>query len=551
MSHSPSSRLADSPQLSKTSLLHILGSPQPEAMSLPDSMPPTPQSGTPSPGPPQLPLLGAVCLDGDWESREELRLRELEEARARAAQMEKTMRWWSDCTANWREKWSKVRAERNKAREEVRQLRQKLETLTKELTSLKRERQEVLSEKEQLGQEVARLKGEGEEEKEKELDNRLASEKEAEGSQEQEPVRDVGSDKLSKTKELELMETILKSKPEGPESWDQRSSVSVRASFARTERNRLLWEDVSVIEEDATKVTALKLRLDESQKVLLKEREDKLSLSRSIEKLEGELSQWKIKYEELSKTKQEVLKQLNILKELHQDELGRISEDLEDELGARSSMDKKLAELRTEMERLQAENAAEWGRRERLETEKLNLERENKKLRAQIEDLEEVLARKRRQTASALDTDLKTIQAELFERNKELADLKHIHSKLKKQHQEKTAELAHANRRVEQHEGEVKKLRLRVEELKKELAQAEDELDEAHNQARKLQRSLDEQTEQSENLQVQVEHLQSRLRRQQNPPLFGKIRSSRFGPEDPGDGTSDLDEDEDLQLQVA
>lgn len=70
------------------------------------------------------------------------------------------------------------------------------------------------------------------------------------------------------------------------------------------------------------------------------------------------------------------------------------------------------------MERLQAENAAEWGKRERLETEKLNLERENKKLRAQIEDLEEVLARKRRQTASALDTDLKTIQTELFEKNK-------------------------------------------------------------------------------------------------------------------------------------
>ncbi|XP_030437919.1 coiled-coil domain-containing protein 102A isoform X4 [Gopherus evgoodei] len=491
MSQSTSSRLADSPQLSRTSLLNILGSPQPETMSLPDSMSPTPKSGTPSPGPSQLPL-GAVCLDGDWESREELRLRELEEARARAAQMEKTMRWWSDCTANWREKWSKVRAERNKAREEVRQLRQKLETLTKELTSLKRERQE----------------------------------------------------------EFELMENILKSKQEGPECWDQRSSVSVRTSFTRPERNRLLWEDMSVLEEDATKVTALKLRLDESQKVLLKEREDKLSLSKSIEKLEGELSQWKIKYEELNKNKQEVLKQLNILKELHQDELGRISEDLEDELGARSSMDKKLAELRTEMERLQAENAAEWGKRERLETEKLNLERENKKLRAQIEDLEEILARKRRQTASALDTDLKTIQAELFEKNKELADLKHIHSKLKKQYQEKTAELAHANRRVEQHEAEVKKLRLRVEELKKELAQAEDELDEAHNQARKLQRSLDEQTEQSENLQVQLEHLQSRLRRQQNTPLFGKIRSSRFGPDDPDDGTSDLDEDEDLQIQV-
>ncbi|XP_069510263.1 coiled-coil domain-containing protein 102A [Ambystoma mexicanum] len=537
-----SPRLVDSPQL-KASLLNFGGSPI-EHMHIPDSLSPSPVSIASSPGP-HMPLLGVTGLDGDWESREELRLRELEEARARAAQMEKTMRWWSDCTANWREKWSKVRAERNKARDEVRQLRQKLETLTKELTGLKRERQEVANENEQLRQEVARLRG-----GEKEMDNREASEKETEGSQEPEPVRDIGSEKLCKNKEIELMEALLKGKQEGPECWDQRSMVSVRTSFSRQDRNRLLWEDLTVIEEDATKVTALKLRLDESQKVLLKEREDKMSLSKSIEKLETENNQWKVKYEELNKSRQEVLKQLNILKELHQDELGRISEDLEDELGARSNMDKKLADLRGEMERLQAENAAEWGKRERLETEKLNLERENKKLRAQIEDLEEVLARKRRQTASALDTDLKTIQTELFEKNKELADLRHIHSKVKKQYQEKMAELAHANRRVEQHEGEVKKLRLRVEELKKELGQAEDELDEAHNQARKLQRSLDEQTEQTENLQVQLDHVQSRLRRQQQPPLFGKMRGARFGSDDPEDATSDQEEDEDLQIQV-
>lgn len=60
--------------------------------------------------------------------------------------------------------------------------------------------------------------------------------------------------------------------------------------------------------------------------------------------------------------------------------------------------------------------------------------------------------------------------------SQELADLRHVHAKLKKQFQEKTAELVHANRRVESHEAEVKKLRLRVEELKKELGQAEDEV---------------------------------------------------------------------------
>ncbi|XP_027589805.1 coiled-coil domain-containing protein 102A [Pipra filicauda] len=521
MSQSGASRLAGSPPLPGGSLLALLA---------PESSP-SPPSGTPSPGPPP------ALLEGDWEGREELRLRELEEARARAAQMEKTMRWWSDCTANWREKWSKVRAERNRAREEVRQLRHRLEALTKELASLRRDRDRDRDRPEERPPPPRPQPSPS--------NPPTTDGAEGDASPEHEPVRDVGAEVPQKGKELELMENILTSKQD--ESWEQRGP---RASFSRQERSRLLWEDVSVMEEDATKVTALKLRLDESQKVLLKEREDKLALSKNIEKLEGELSQWKIKYEELNKNKQEVMKQLNILKEIHQDELGRISEDLEDELGARSSMDKKLAELRAEMERLQAENAAEWGRRERLETEKLNLERENKKLRAQIEDLEEVLARKRRQTASALDTDLKTIQAELFEKNKELADLKHIHTKLKKQYQEKMAELAHANRRVEQHEAEVKKLRLRVEELKKELAQAEDELDEAHNQTRKLQRSLDEQTEQSESFQVQLEHLQSRLRRQQSTPLFGKMRSTRFGPDDAGDGTSDPDEDEDLQIQV-
>ncbi|KAG5270335.1 hypothetical protein AALO_G00191490 [Alosa alosa] len=536
MNHTPSPHMTEASGKSGSGLLCGLGL-GPDRVRSPDSLThtPSPTGGTPSSSPPLLlsPGLGCEGLSlgslggggggGDWESREELRLRELEEARARAAQMEKTMRWWSDCTANWREKWSKVRAERNRARDEVRQLRQRLDALTKELTGARRERQELATENEQLRQEAH-------------------------------------NDKPEHKKELELLEALLRCKAaDALEGWDARSVSSLRSALSRQDRGggggRLqLWDELCPPEEEPGRINALQLRLDESQKVLLKEREDKQSLGKSIEKLEAELSQWKLKYEELSKSKHEALKQLNLLKEVHQDELGRMSEDLEDELGARSSMDKKLAELRAEMERLQVENAAEWGRRERLETEKLALERDNKKLRAQMEDLEEQLARKRRQAATALDSDLKSIQAELFERNKELGDLRHIHTKLKKQYQEKMAELAHANRRVDQHETEVKKLRLRVEELKKELGQAEDELDEAHNQSRKLQRSLDEQVEQTENLQVQLEHLQSRLRRQQSPGLFGKMRTSasaRFSTDNPDGPPSDQDEeDEELQIQI-
>lgn len=91
-----------------------------------------------------------TSYSSDWEIFEAVKIQELEEVKARAAQLEKTMRWWSDCTANWREKWSKVRGERNKAREEARQLRLKLDSVIKELSELKKINQDLVSEKENL-----------------------------------------------------------------------------------------------------------------------------------------------------------------------------------------------------------------------------------------------------------------------------------------------------------------------------------------------------------------------------------------------------------------
>ncbi|XP_069776505.1 coiled-coil domain-containing protein 102A-like isoform X7 [Narcine bancroftii] len=504
----------------------------------------------PSPSPLPQQLTKHVDVPSDWDNIEGLYHRELEEVRARAAQMEKTMRWWSDCTANWREKWSKVRAERNKAREEVRQMRQKLEVVTKELAALKREKQELLNETEQLRKEA------------KPIETQLMALDKLEEYElnvlEQEPVKDVKNNKTppslnkfngSPKKDFDIIENILREKQDGGgQSLETSATLSLCNSTICSERSKhLLEEKMQSFEDDSMKTIALQFRLDESQKILQKEREDKTTLGRQIEKLEADLSQWKIKYEDLSKSKQEVLKQLTLLRDAHQNELGRISEDLEDEVGARSNMDRKLADLRAELERLQAENTAEWGKRERLETEKLGLERDNKKLKAQIEELEKLLAKRSQQTTNLNDSDFKAMQCELFEKNKELSDLRHTLNKLKKQYQDKMAELTHSSRRVEQHESEVKKLRLRVEELKKELAQTEDELDDSLNQIRKLQRSLDEQTELNDNLQVQFDHLQTRLRRQQTSSLFGIKRSSIYSPDDSAEAIS---EEDDLELEV-
>lgn len=76
-----------------------------------------------------------------------------------------------------------------------------------------------------------------------------------------------------------------------------------------------------------------------------------------------------------------------------------------------------MASFNFQLERLQAENASEWGKRERLETEKLSIERENKKLRAELNDVIERLERKGRPQPTA-DNELRTLQQELCDKSK-------------------------------------------------------------------------------------------------------------------------------------
>ncbi|KHN74508.1 Coiled-coil domain-containing protein [Toxocara canis] len=83
------------------------------------------------------------CQHTDWDACEMFRLQELNEARQRAAQMEKTMRWWSECTASWREKWNTVRNERNRAREEGQSLRTALAEANAEIDRLQNAKREV------------------------------------------------------------------------------------------------------------------------------------------------------------------------------------------------------------------------------------------------------------------------------------------------------------------------------------------------------------------------------------------------------------------------
>ncbi|XP_034097549.1 coiled-coil domain-containing protein 102A isoform X2 [Drosophila sulfurigaster albostrigata] len=469
----------------------------------------------------------AVCVgvagggygETEWEARESQRQRELHEARARAAQMEKTMKWWSDCTANWREKWSKVRNERNKAREESKQLNIKLDVAMKEAHSLKREKNDLELQITQLKKEMENvhslmMKHAGQFHRADTNEDAEANGRDANCSPDisSDGLKNVNSEdglvtKLpNDVKDLDIEEFALKGA--------MPKHLSELDEAAAAEEKRLIQQlSKDDFDEDylLQKISMLQLRLDEAQKTLQAERDEKHELHKSIEKLALELQDVRGRQEELRSAKQEAVRELLTLQEQHRAEMRIVNNSLQEEIAARENLERRLSELRTELEHLQAENASEWGKRERLESEKLALERDNKKLRAELRDYQERSDRKCR-PMQANDVELRALQQELSERNKEISEVKMSHAKLKKLLAETNTELGHAVRRAEQYEAEVKRLRQRVEELKRELAGAEDELDSAVNQVRRLQRSNDELVGQTEGLQVQIQHLQNRLR---------------------------------------
>lgn len=78
-----------------------------------------------------------------------------------------------------------------------------------------------------------------------------------------------------------------------------------------------------------------------------------------------------------------------------------------------------LIDSHQQLEKMQLENAAEWALREKLETEKLSLERENRRLKSEIVHVTEELTKNRLSNATnCLDASVSLLQEEINEKNK-------------------------------------------------------------------------------------------------------------------------------------
>lgn len=251
------------------------------------------------------------------------------------------MRWWSDCTANWREKWSKVRTERNKAREEAKQFKNKLDALTKEINSIRAEKSELEHQVLDVKRDNEKLLSIGE--------NRI-----------------VNAD-LTPDEGVELRRKNVGYVSPGDAPSRQRASLDSH-KFSNVD---------SVL---ANKLSEMRLKLDETCKSLQSEKDQKAFLLAKVETLTAELHNAKMDMHN-DRT-------LGSTDSSHS-EVERLQNELQDEVAAKQVLEEKIAEYKMEVEKLKSENNIQWSKRELLETENIAILRENKKLYSQVCELRE------------------------------------------------------------------------------------------------------------------------------------------------------------------
>jgi coiled-coil domain-containing protein 102 len=142
---------------------------------------------------------------------------------------------------------------------------------------------------------------------------------------------------------------------------------------------------------------------------------------KSLEKMRQEMEDCKNKCEDARNARQDAVRELLTMQETHHAELRIMNHSLQEEINARETLERRLSEMRGELEKLQTENACEWAKRERLESEKINLERENKKIKAELLDVQ-VSGRPGfsgiRVAGNGSDVEIRLLQQELLDKNK-------------------------------------------------------------------------------------------------------------------------------------
>uniref|UniRef100_A0AAX7TA95 Myosin, heavy chain 11b, smooth muscle n=1 Tax=Astatotilapia calliptera TaxID=8154 RepID=A0AAX7TA95_ASTCA len=189
--------------------------------------------------------------------------------------------------------------------------------------------------------------------------------------------------------------------------------------------------------------------------------------------------------------------------------ISQLEEELEEEQANMEGLNDRLRKSQQLVDQLGAELATERSSAQSREGSRQQLERQNRELKAKLQELEDQGRSKLKSSITALEAKLREAEEQLeVESRERQANAKNLRQKEKKL-KDLTIQMEDERKQAQQYKDQVEKSNVRVKQLKHQLEEAEEEAQRVVAARRKLQRELEEAAESNDALNREVASLRT------------------------------------------
>uniref|UniRef100_M4ADS0 Myosin-10-like n=1 Tax=Xiphophorus maculatus TaxID=8083 RepID=M4ADS0_XIPMA len=217
----------------------------------------------------------------------------------------------------------------------------------------------------------------------------------------------------------------------------------------------------------------------------------------------------------------------------------QLEEDLEEEQTNAELLIERQRKTALQVETLTVQLQGERTLAQKAESSREQLEKQNKELRARLEELEGAVRGKHKLSVAALEAKIETMEEQLEQERQERAIANKLTRKTEKKLKEAMMQADDERRHADQYREQLDKSMVRLKQLKRQLEEVEEENSRSNAQKRKLQRELEELTDSSQTMTREISSLRTQLRR---APLPLSMRGRRALVDDLSLENSDSEE---------
>ncbi|XP_014849583.1 PREDICTED: myosin-10-like isoform X6 [Poecilia mexicana] len=217
----------------------------------------------------------------------------------------------------------------------------------------------------------------------------------------------------------------------------------------------------------------------------------------------------------------------------------QLEEDLEEEQANSELLMERQRKTALQVETLTVQLQGERTLAQKAESSREQLEKQNKELKARLEELEGAVRGKHKLSVAALEAKIDTMEEQLEQERQERAIANKLTRKTEKKLKEAMMQAEDERRHADQYREQLDKSMVRLKQLKRQLEEVEEENSRSNAQKRKLQRELEELTDSSQTMTREISSLRTQLRR---APLPLSMRGRRALVDDLSLENSDSEE---------